>query len=171
MTLSLSTAHIQAMNAHAERTYPEECCGLMLGHIQEGDTGFVQMNQLAKSPVRVVTALYPVENSWDQQVATDLQDESSSKTRRYAIAPEEMLKAMQDARRRNLAIIGIYHSHPDHPAVPSECDRRLAWQHYSYSIISVQQGKAREFYSWCLDANHQFQPELIQEAIPHNAVL
>ncbi|MEX0270127.1 Mov34/MPN/PAD-1 family protein [Leptolyngbyaceae cyanobacterium UHCC 1019] len=151
MTLSLSADHIQAMNAYAERTYPDECCGLMLGKVQEGD--------FPDTPIRVVTAIYPVENRWDQQIADDLQDESSSKTRRYAIAPEEMLQAMQVARCRNLDIIGIYHSHPDCPAVPSECDRRLAWQHYSYSIISVQQGKAREFYSWNLDVNHQFQPE------------
>lgn len=172
MTLSLSADHIQAMNAHAERTYPEECCGLMLGHIQEGDTGFAQMNQRAESSVRVVTALYPVENSWDQQVAADLHDQSSSKTRRYAIAPETMLKAMRYTRSHHLAIIGIYHSHPDCPAVPSECDRRLAWQHYSYSIISVQQGKATEFYSWSLDVNHQFQPEvMIQAAIPQASVL
>ena len=174
MTLSLSADQIQAMNAHAERAYPDECCGLMLGQIQEGDTGFAQVNQRADSTIRVVTALYPVENSWDQQIADDLQDESpqdksSSKTRRYAIAPEEMLKAMRVARCRNLDIIGIYHSHPDHPAVPSECDRRLAWQHYSYSIISVQQGKAREFYSWSLDTNYQFQlePLVMLETIPH----
>ena len=169
MTLKLSADHIQAMNAHAERTYPDECCGLMLGNVQESDTGFAQMNQRAESSVRVVTTLYPVENSWDQQVATDLQDESPSKTRRYAIAPAVMLKAMRDARSRNLAIIGIYHSHPDCPAVPSECDRRLAWQHYSYSIISVQQGKATEFYSWSLDVDYQFQPELlvILETISH----
>lgn len=169
MTLKLSADHIQAMNAHAECAYPDECCGLMFGNVQESDTGFAQMNQRAEPSVRVVTALYPVENSWDQQLAADLQDESPSKTRRYAIAPETMLKAMRDARSRNLAIIGIYHSHPDCPAVPSECDRRLAWQHYSYSIISVRQGKATEFYSWSLDADHQFQPEplVILETILH----
>jgi proteasome lid subunit RPN8/RPN11 len=160
MTLRLSDAHIQAMNAYAERAYPEECCGLMLGMIDR--------DRLDTS-TRLVSALYPVENRWDQQIADDMQDDSSSKNRRYAIAPEEMLKAMQVARGRNLDIIGIYHSHPDYPAVPSECDRRLAWQHYSYSIISVQQGKAREFYSWSLDTNHQFQPEtlVILEAISH----
>jgi proteasome lid subunit RPN8/RPN11 len=169
MTLKLTVDHIQAMNAHAERTYPEECCGLMLGEVQEGDTGFAQMNQRADSSSRIVTALYPVENRWDQQVAADLQDESSSKTRRYAIAPAEMLEAMRYTRSHHLAIIGIYHSHPDCPAVPSDCDRLLAWQHYSYSIISVRQGKAREFYSWSLDTNHQFQPEplVILETLPY----
>ncbi|MBM0741322.1 M67 family metallopeptidase [Phormidium sp. CLA17] len=160
MTLSLSGDHIQVMNAHAERTYPEECCGLMLGTV-EGDTD---------SSIRVVIELYPVENSWNQQVAADLHDQSSSKDRRYAIAPEDMLKAMRYTRSHRLDIIGIYHSHPDHPAVPSECDRRLAWQHYSYSIISVQQGKATEFYSWSLDVNHQFQPEVILQDTCHRYI-
>ena len=79
----------------------------------------------------------------------------------YWIAPEEMLAAMKDARQRNLEIVGIYHSHPDHPAVPSECDRRLAWSQYSYLIVSVLQGKATNAQSWVLDENHQFQPEAI----------
>jgi proteasome lid subunit RPN8/RPN11 len=154
VTLSLSADQKQVMNDHAERAYPHECCGLMLGIVEQGDRG--------DAAVRVVVDIYPVENSWDQQLANDLQDESAfTTTRRYAIAPEEMLKAMREARSRRLDIIGIYHSHPDQPAVPSDCDRRLAWQHYSYSIISVEQGKAREFYSWSLDSNHQFQPEAL----------
>jgi len=70
-----------------------------------------------------------------------------------------MFKAQKDARDRNLDIIGIFHSHPDHPAVPSEFDRAIAWQQYSYIIVSVQQGKAWELKSWSLDDNHQFQPE------------
>jgi proteasome lid subunit RPN8/RPN11 len=81
-----------------------------------------------------------------------------------------MLKAQKDARDseallrsadRNLDIIGIYHSHPDHPAVPSEFDRAIAWSQYSYIIVSVQQGKACDLKSWSLDDDHQFQPEEI----------
>jgi proteasome lid subunit RPN8/RPN11 len=70
-----------------------------------------------------------------------------------------MLKAQKQARDRNLDIIGIYHSHPDHPAVPSEFDRAIAWQQYSYIIVSVQQGKACDLKNWSLDDDHQFQPE------------
>lgn len=82
-----------------------------------------------------------------------------SKTRRYWIAPETLLKEMKDARAKGLEIIGIYHSHPDHPAVPSECDRHFAWSEYSYIIVSVQHGKAVDTRSWSLDEQHQFQPE------------
>jgi proteasome lid subunit RPN8/RPN11 len=70
-----------------------------------------------------------------------------------------MLIAMRDARDRGMDIIGIYHSHPDHPASPSECDRQLAWPQYSYVILSIERGEVRELYSWQLDDYHQFQPE------------
>jgi proteasome lid subunit RPN8/RPN11 len=69
------------------------------------------------------------------------------------------LRVQKQARDRELDIIGIYHSHPDHPAIPSEFDRAIAWHHYSYIIISVQQGIASDLRSWTLDPHHQFQPE------------
>jgi proteasome lid subunit RPN8/RPN11 len=72
-----------------------------------------------------------------------------------------MLKAQKDARDRNLDIVGIFHSHPDHPAVPSEFDRAIAWQQYSYIIVSVQNGLARDLKSWSLDDDDQFQHEEI----------
>jgi proteasome lid subunit RPN8/RPN11 len=73
-----------------------------------------------------------------------------------------MLQVQRSARERELEIIGIYHSHPDHPAVPSECDRRLAWPVYSYVILSVQSGQVMACQSWRLDDQHQFQPEAIK---------
>jgi proteasome lid subunit RPN8/RPN11 len=136
------------MQAHAERSYPNECCGLIVGRVKEG--------------TKCLVDLYPVENTWDAQVAAELADDPTiSSQQRYWIAPEAMLFAMRQARSQNLEIIGIYHSHPDHPAMPSEYDRRLAWQHYSYIILSVMQGKAKECYSWQLGDDHQFYPEAI----------
>jgi proteasome lid subunit RPN8/RPN11 len=151
-TLKLLSYHLQAIQAHAERTYPEECCGLLLGELR-GDT-------------KILVDVLPTENSWDAQAATFQAIEGSvqlesSKRRRFSIAPTVMLKAQKDARDRNLNIIGIYHSHPDHPAIPSEFDRAIAWQQYSYIIVSVQEGKAIDLKSWSLDDEHQFQPEEI----------
>lgn len=91
----------------------------------------------------------------------------------YAYAPEVMLKIQKEARDRSLNIIGIFHSHPDHPAIPSECvgvalrrHRLYPWQGYSYIIIvSVQNGKAGELQSWSLDDHHQFQAEAIENII------
>jgi len=151
MVLKLYSHHLQAIQNHAERIYPEECCGLLLGQ-RRGD-------------VKTLIEVLPTENSWDDEAADAFQaiegsaQLESSKRRRFSIAPVVMLKAQKDARARRLDIIGIFHSHPDHPAVPSEFDRAIAWQQYSYIIVSVQQGKACDLKSWSLDDNHQFQPE------------
>ena len=84
-----------------------------------------------------------------------------SKRNRFSIAPQVMLQMQKAARERHLDIIGIYHSHPDNPAVPSEFDRAIAWSSYSYIIVSVEQGQATDLNSWTLDEDHQFQPEEI----------
>jgi len=149
--LKLHSHHLQAMQTHAESTYPEECCGLLLGQLSDDE--------------KILIEVLLTENSWDAEAVEAFQAVEGSaqldttKRTRYSIAPEAMLKAQKDARDRNLNIIGIYHSHTDHPAIPSEFDRAIAWQQYSYVIISVQQGKACDFKSWSLGDEHQFQPE------------
>ena len=151
--LNLSSHHLQTIQAHAESTYPEECCGLLLGHLS--------------SETKMLIEVLPTENSWDAEMVDVFQqvEHSSqgkfSKRNRFSIAPQVMLKAQKDARDRNLNIIGIYHSHTDHPAIPSEFDRAIAWTEYSYIIVSVRQGSACDLKSWTLDDNHQFQPEEI----------
>jgi proteasome lid subunit RPN8/RPN11 len=70
-----------------------------------------------------------------------------------------MIQAQKQGRDRNLIIIGIYHSHPDYPAIPSEFDRVCAWSDYSYIIISVEKGKTTDLQNWILDQHHQFQSE------------
>ena len=107
---------------------------------------------------KTVVEVIQTENAW---IGETLED---SKRRRYAIAPEIMLKVQKEARSCSLNIIGIYHSHPDNPAIPSESDRVQAWQEYSYIIVSVPNGKAGELKSWYLDDNHQFQEEAIEIA-------
>jgi len=151
--LKLHSHHLQALQTHAESTYPEECCGLLLGHLSGS----------AKTLIEVL----PTENTWDDEAAEAFQSIEgsakleSSKRSRFSIAPIVMLNAQKDARDRNLDIIGVYHSHPDHPAVPSEFDQAIAWSKYSYIIVSVQDGLACDLKSWSLDDDHQFQPEEI----------
>lgn len=147
--LELSTFNLRAIRAHAESTYPDECCGLLLGKLCLDSKTLVQV--------------MPTENAWTTE-ASEFQtiDDSSAgynKSRHYAIAPKVMLLAQREARSSHLDIIGIYHSHPDTGATPSEFDRVYAWHEYSYVIVSVQNGKACELLSWSLDENHQFQPE------------
>lgn len=137
------------MRSHAEQTYPNECCGLLLGTSAQSDT-------------RELVQIQPMENAWNAAIADELGDDPAiSKTRRYWIDPAHLLKAMRTARTIGLDIIGIYHSHTDHPAIPSECDRRLAWQHYSYLILSVHHGTVQDLRCWHLDDTHHFHTEAI----------
>jgi proteasome lid subunit RPN8/RPN11 len=153
--LQLTADHLQQIHTHAERTYPEECCGLLLGQFDR---------QQSQSRVMEV---WPVVNAWSLTVAEELAaiepaaftGLKTAKTDRYWIDPQDLLKAQRYARDRHMQMIGIYHSHPDHPAQPSECDRRLAWAQYSYVIVSVRDGQSQATHCWNLDANHQFQAE------------
>jgi proteasome lid subunit RPN8/RPN11 len=122
---------------YAESTYPEECCGLLLGKITE-------------AAVQAI-AMQATENDWQ-----------GNRCNRFSIAPEVLLKAQKLARENQLEIIGIYHSHPDHAAIPSETDRQLAWSGYTYLIVSVSQGKAIDLQAWQLDDQEQFQPVMIK---------
>ena len=155
--LKLNPAHLQTIQTHAESTYPEECCGLLLGQIQ-GD-------------IKTLIEVLPTENSWGDDATDNFQTienstlRQSSKRNRFSIAPKVMFEVQKDTRSRNLDIIGIFHSHPDNPARPSEFDRAIAWAAYSYIIVSVQQGKASDLKSWILDDDHQFQPEEIVTTI------
>ncbi|OUL36419.1 hypothetical protein BV372_07470 [Nostoc sp. T09] len=152
MILQLLPEHLQIIRTHAESTYPEECCGIILGH--------------AMSEGKTVVEVMPTENAWNTEAADfPYDDTTESQRRRYAIAPQVMLQAQREARDRSLNIIGIYHSHTDAPPIPSECDRLYAWPEYSYIIVSVQKGKAETLQSWSLDDTHQFQPETIKNII------
>ena len=148
MNLQLKTNHLEIIKNHAERTYPDECCGLILGY----------KNNEYKIAVEVITT----ENVWNTEKGNFTEDQENSTRRRYAISPQVMLQTQKVAINHNLNIIGIYHSHPDYPAIPSEWDRIYAWPEYSYVILSVQNAQADELQSWTLDENHQFQAETIK---------
>ncbi|ACK70605.1 Mov34/MPN/PAD-1 family protein [Gloeothece citriformis PCC 7424] len=145
--IKLTSKHLQQITQQAEKTYPEECCGLLLGKL-EPDTNHV-------------IEVRATENSWNNQDFEFLSLTEGSKRDRFTIAPEVILKIQKEARDRNLLIIGVYHSHPDHPAIPSEFDRLIAWSQYSYIVVSVQAGKAVDLRSWKLDDSHQFESEEI----------
>ncbi|WP_024545651.1 Mov34/MPN/PAD-1 family protein [Picosynechococcus sp. NKBG15041c] len=148
--LVLTAAQLGQLITQAQNSYPEECCGLLLGH---GKT---------------VEQIWPTANSWtlefSQAMPELLPSEPQSQSRRdhFAIAPREILQAQKFARTAGLAIIGIYHSHPDHPAVPSEYDRAIAWDIYSYLILSVENRRVTAYHSWTLDGARQFQEETLQ---------
>ncbi|MBV8897118.1 MAG: M67 family metallopeptidase, partial [Acidobacteriaceae bacterium] len=118
----------QAMLLHAERTYPNECCGVMLGLIQ--------------AERKLVTAAVPLENSF-----------SGEQTARYELKPEDLLEADRAARTRGLDLIGIFHSHPDCNAYFSETDLKHSCPWYSFVVLSVQNGKFDHARSFLPDAD------------------
>lgn len=108
---------LEAVWRHAEQSYPYECCGLLLGRFQDGR--------------RQVAAAERMRNV-----------NTASPRTRYDLDPREHLAAQRSARARGLEIIGFYHSHPDHPAQPSQYDlEHAAWPGYSYLIVSIEHGR------------------------------
>ena len=150
----LSRTQLQQIETHAQQTYPEECCGLLLGTITRDHQRVIEVRE--------------TDNDWTPTMIEGVEHLSSSdhqslsRKNRFSIAPYVLLQVQKEIRDRNLNIIGIYHSHPDHPAIPSAFDREIAWPDYSYIIASLIQGKVTAIKSWKLQENQQFKPEKIQ---------
>jgi proteasome lid subunit RPN8/RPN11 len=125
MTLVLEQRHVTAMCRHGEAEYPRESCGL-IGGVHDGDR-------------RVVQGLEPLRNTRTDSART-----------RYLIDPEAYRRAEARLAQDDLEVIGVYHSHPDHPAVPSPFDREHAWPRLSYVIVAVAQSRAADVKSWVL---------------------
>jgi len=123
--ITLKEEHFDVINKHGEKDYPFECCGFLMGSLDPDGKKKVQ-------------EIYPIENS----------REESAQHNRFLIDPGEFMKAESYARKNRLDIVGIYHSHPDHPAKPSRFDLDHAWPLYSYVIVAVHQGKVVDFLSW-----------------------
>lgn len=146
--LELSPEHLDHIHTHARRTYAEECCGVLMGRLLPDDGGGVV----------------------ERAVALD-NERSDSRHNRYLIEPETVLHAHRQAREAGLDIVGYYHSHPDHPAVPSDFDREHAWPGMSYLITAVEKGRIADTRSWRLiDDRSRFDEERleIREAEPQD---
>ena len=123
--LKISPSDYDTIRRHGEETYPQECCGILIGTL-EGDT-------------RTVRGTIPCNNI------------SDSPQTRYDIDPRELIRAQRDAHDRGLDIVGFYHSHPDHPAQWSPTDLDQAhWIGCSYVIIGVEKGQAAWINSFAL---------------------
>jgi proteasome lid subunit RPN8/RPN11 len=120
----------KAIRAEAERAYPNECCGILLGALETAaEPG---------SGRRRLERIIPIENS----------REEAEQYHRFEIQSEDLMRAEHAARKEGRDVLGFYHSHPDHPAEPSDFDREHALPFYSYIIVSVDRGKAGNFSSW-----------------------
>ncbi len=126
MTLRLADELLGEIRRHGEAAYPAECCGALAGRVEAGG---------AKEVVRLAPAV----------------NRRTDDPHRYLIAPDDLRRLEADLQREKLVIVGYYHSHPDHPAVPSVFDTEHAWPWYSYLIVRVERGRGLEAASWTLD--------------------
>jgi S-sulfo-L-cysteine synthase (O-acetyl-L-serine-dependent) len=128
---------LERMRDHGARTYPDECCGALI----------------ARAPGEVAEA-FALSNTTDGE-----------RRRRFLIGPDEYRAAEARAAEIGGDVIGFYHSHPDHPAVPSAFDLEHAWPNLSYVIVSVRAGRAEQARSWRLRADRSTFDEETLEAL------
>ena len=139
MKLEISVELMDQIHAHGEEAYPGEGAGFMLGNA-DGD-------------LRVVSAILKLPNA----------REEAAQHNRYLLTPQDMLRSEQEAAKRGLDVIGVFHSHPDHPNEPSEFDRDWAMPWFSYIITSIRTGEADGSRSWRLtdDREKSIEEEII----------
>lgn len=138
MTLTIPQELLDRIHVHGEKAYPEEGAGFLIG--SEGR----------------VESILPLENA----------REDGARHNRFLITPEDYLNAELTADKLGLSLIGVFHSHPDHPNRPSEYDREWAQPFFSYIITTVSQGKAVESRSWrLLEDRSKFEEEQISTGL------
>jgi proteasome lid subunit RPN8/RPN11 len=124
LPLKIGVGDLVQIHDHATEAYPEECAGALVGI--DGD-------------IKVVVDVWRAENTHEEE-----------RSRRFLIGPLEVKKFEERAEERDMGLLGFYHSHPDHPAEPSEYDREHAWPGYSYVIASVSSENVEDMRSWTL---------------------
>ena len=140
MKLKLEKSHIEVLKRHVEQEYPHEACGFFIG-TEEND-------------LRTVTELWPVDNVSAENLR-----------RRFVINPMDYLAAERKAEANGMLLLGVYHSHPDHPAIPSEHDLASAQPFFSYVIANVTNGNTGDIRSYRLDLDHFDEEQIINEHI------
>ena len=135
MKLEISHKVKTYLKQHAEDIYPNECCGFLYG--QDGE-------------IRTIALALKVKNS-----------KKGDQKKRFEISPTDYLSAEKYALENDTSLLGIYHSHPDHPAIPSRHDFKRAVPYFSYVILSVRNGKFQKTTSWQLDDDGYFKREKI----------
>lgn len=124
LMLRLAEPLAEAIRRAGEAGYPAECCGVIAG---------------VPGPPKVAERLVPIPNA------------RGDDPHRYLIDAERVRRVDAELRAEGLEILGFYHSHPDHPPVPSAFDTAHAWPWYSYVIVAVRRGEAAELAAWVLD--------------------
>ncbi len=136
--LKIKEEALESIKKQAEEGYPYEICGFMIGNIDYDKN------------IRECLEVYQVENQ-NKERASD----------RFEIDPKDYMKVEDYADTKGLMIVGIYHSHPDHPDKPSQTDLMFAQPDMSYIIVSVEKGKSVKWRSWELKGD-KFEEEKVE---------
>ena len=133
----LSLDAIETITKEGEKNFPNEACGFLYG---------------SEKKQRIIEKAVPVINS-----------KEGDQKRRFAISAFDYMKAERYALDNDIQLLGIYHSHPDHPAIASEHDLKVAMPYFSYVIVSVLKGKADKIMSWKLkeEEEREFEEEKV----------
>ena len=139
MPLKIGAGDVKHIHAHAREGYPEEIAGAIVGMNVDG--------------MKIVVDVWRAENTHEEE-----------RSRRFLIEPLKIREFEERADERDMDVLGFYHSHPDHPAEPSEYDRDHAWPGYSYIIASVSESGVEDMRSWALkDDRSSYDEETIVE--------
>lgn len=141
-TLVLPAELLEELSVHLEAAYPDEGAGFLFGEI-DGD-------------LRQVRAIFPLLNA----------REAEARHNRFLITPQDYARAEQRAAQVSLDVLGVFHSHPDSPNIPSEFDRQWALPYFVYLITTVKQGKADNHRVWLLSEDHSMFAEIALEITP-----
>ncbi len=135
--LILTADQKKKIEAEGVAAYPNECCGIIYGRDVAGR--------------RIIEELEAVQNAFEE----------GEQYHRFSISGEQLMKAEKKCTSGKM-VLGFYHSHPDHPARPSEYDRVHAWPFYSYVIVAIHERKPVDMTCWLLDeATEQFVEQVI----------
>jgi proteasome lid subunit RPN8/RPN11 len=137
LELRITAELADKIREHGVETYPYECCGALLG--TDLDILVFDRHENSRKISREVLSLFPLVNRRDD-----------SPRNRFSVTADDVREAEKAATSQGLEVIGWYHSHPDHPARPSDYDRDHAWPWYSYVIVSVRTGVPQDMTSWRL---------------------
>src|SRR3954454_18518388 len=133
--LTISSAVDTAIREHGQQTYPHECCGALVGRDGTVSTLVALTNTTEKAP-----------------------------RRRFMVRPPDYQLAERRATELGAELLGFYHSHPDHPARPSQYDLDHAWPTFAYVIVSVREGVSGDMTSWRLQEDRSaFDEENLSE--------
>jgi proteasome lid subunit RPN8/RPN11 len=123
--ITLDPKTLEAIREHGREAYPEECCGALLGTAGDGSARVARIARMDNA-------------------------RRGERRRRYVIEPLEYARVERQADSESLAVLGFYHSHPDHPAVPSEYDREHGFPFFHYVVLAVGAGVPGEAASYVL---------------------